>query len=70
VNETARHSGWTLEIMRYIVFERMPRNAPASLSATDRAAVMAYLLAANCYRPRLLGAQRARVRGFGRCGFF
>jgi polar amino acid transport system substrate-binding protein len=46
---TAQHNGWTLEIMRYIVFDQMPRNSPASLSATDNADVMAYLLAANCY---------------------
>jgi polar amino acid transport system substrate-binding protein len=46
---TAQHNGWTLEIMRYIVFDQMPRNAPASLSDTDNADVMAYLLASNCY---------------------
>jgi polar amino acid transport system substrate-binding protein len=46
---TAQHNGWTLEIMRYIVFDQMPRNSPASLSPTDNADVMAYLLASNCY---------------------
>jgi len=46
---TAQHNGWTLEIMRYIVFQQMPRNSPASLSPPDDAAVMAYLLASNCY---------------------
>jgi polar amino acid transport system substrate-binding protein len=46
---SAQHNGWTLEIMRYIVFDQMPRNAPASLSDTDNAEVMAYLLASNCY---------------------
>ena len=46
---TAQHNGWTLSIIRYIVFELMPRNAPASLSADENASVMAYLLAADCY---------------------
>ncbi|HEY1934413.1 MAG TPA: cytochrome c [Acetobacteraceae bacterium] len=46
---TARHNGWTLEIMRYIVFEQMPRNAPSTLSPGDSADVMAYLLASSCY---------------------
>jgi len=46
---TAQHNGWTLEIMRYIVFDQMPRNSPASLSPQDDAAVMAFLLASNCY---------------------
>jgi mono/diheme cytochrome c family protein len=45
----AQHNGWTLEIMRYVVFDQMPRNTPASLSPTDDADVMAYLLASNCY---------------------
>jgi polar amino acid transport system substrate-binding protein len=46
---TAQHNGWTLAIVRYIVFEQMPRNSPASLSPADDADVMAYLLASNCY---------------------
>ncbi|HTW68424.1 MAG TPA: cytochrome c [Acetobacteraceae bacterium] len=45
----AQRNGWTLEIMRYIVFDQMPRNAPATLSPTDDADVMAYLLASSCY---------------------
>ena len=48
---TAQHNGWTLSIIRYIVFELMPRNAPASLSPDDSASVMAYLLASDCYPP-------------------
>lgn len=46
---TAQHNGWTLSIIRYIVFELMPRNSPASLSPKDDASVMAYLLASDCY---------------------
>ncbi len=49
--DTARHNGWTLSIIRYIVFELMPRNSPASLSPQDDANVMAYLLASDCYPP-------------------
>jgi len=48
---TAQHNGWTLSIIRYIVFELMPRNAPASLSPDENARVMAYLLASDCYPP-------------------
>jgi polar amino acid transport system substrate-binding protein len=48
---TAQHNGWTLSIIRYIVFELMPRNSPASLSPNDDASVMAYLLASDCYPP-------------------
>ena len=48
---TAQHNGWTLSIIRYIVFELMPRNAPSSLSAVENASVMAYLLASDCYPP-------------------
>jgi len=46
---TAQRNGWTLEIMRYIVFDQMPRNAPASLSPADSADAMAFLLASSCY---------------------
>lgn len=46
---TAQHNGWTLSIIRYIVFDLMPRNAPASLSPNDNADLMAFLLASNCY---------------------
>ncbi len=49
--DTARRNGWTLSIIRYIVFELMPRNSPASLSPNDDASVMAYLLASDCYPP-------------------
>lgn len=48
---TAQHNGWTLSIIRYIVSDLMPRNAPASLSPQDGASVMAYLLASDCYPP-------------------
>lgn len=47
--QTAQHNGWTLEIIRYIVFKMMPRNAPATLSPTEDAKLMAFLLASNCY---------------------
>ncbi|HEX5325103.1 MAG TPA: cytochrome c, partial [Acetobacteraceae bacterium] len=46
---TAKHNGWTLEIIRYLVFNMMPRNAAHSLSPDAYASVMAYLLASNCY---------------------
>ena len=45
----AQHNGWTLEIIRYLVFTMMPLNAAHSLSPDAYAAVMAYLLASNCY---------------------
>ena len=45
----AQHNGWTLEIIRYLVFTMMPLNAADSLSPDAYAAVMAYLLASNCY---------------------
>ena len=48
---TAQHNGWTLSIIRYIVSDLMPLNAPASLSPQDGASVMAYLLASDCYPP-------------------
>jgi mono/diheme cytochrome c family protein len=46
---TAQHDGWTLAIIRYIVFNLMPRNSPASLPPTEGADLMAFLLASNCY---------------------
>src|SRR5579872_3663304 len=46
---TAQRNGWTLEIIRYIVFTLMPRNAPSSLGPQESAAVLAYLLASDCY---------------------
>jgi polar amino acid transport system substrate-binding protein len=47
--ETAQRNGWTLAIIRYIVFKLMPRNSPASLPPEEGAAVMAFLLASDCY---------------------
>lgn len=47
--ETAKRNSWTLSIVRYIVFRLMPRNAPSSLGPEESAAVMAYLLASDCY---------------------
>lgn len=46
---TAKRNGWTLEVIRYLVFTMMPMNSPHSLSPQEYAAVMAYLLASNCY---------------------
>ena len=46
---TAQHNGWTLEIIRYLVFTMMPMNAAHSLSPDAYASVMGYLLASNCY---------------------
>ena len=47
--QTAKRNSWTLSIVRYIVFKLMPRNAPSTLSPEESAAVMAYLLASDCY---------------------
>jgi polar amino acid transport system substrate-binding protein len=47
--DTAKRNGWTLQIIRYIVFTMMPRNSPGTLSPKQSAEVMAYLLASNCY---------------------
>lgn len=46
---TAKRNGWTLQAIRYLVFNIMPFNAPHSLSDSSYAAVMAFLLASNCY---------------------
>jgi polar amino acid transport system substrate-binding protein len=46
---TAEHNGWTLGIIRYLVFKMMPFNAPGSLSPNAYASVIAFLLASNCY---------------------
>jgi len=46
---TAQNDKWTLSIIRYIVFNLMPRNSPASLAPSESADVMAYLLASSCY---------------------
>lgn len=46
---TAKSDGWTLEVIRYIVFDLMPRNSPGTLQPEQSADVMAYLLASNCY---------------------
>jgi len=46
---TAQRNKWTLEIIRYIVFTLMPRNAPSTLAPQESAAVLAYLLASDCY---------------------
>ncbi|MGH7160084.1 MAG: c-type cytochrome [Acetobacteraceae bacterium] len=69
---TAQHNGWTLEVMRYIVFDQMPRNAPASLSPTNNADVMATCShpiairqARNRFPPRLI--RRLRRSSWGRC---
>ena len=47
--DTAKHNGWTLQIIRYLVVNNMPRNSPKSLSPTEYASVLAFLLASNCY---------------------
>jgi polar amino acid transport system substrate-binding protein len=46
---TAKTDGWTVEVIRYIVFDLMPRNSPGTLQPEQSADVMAYLLASNCY---------------------
>ena len=47
--DTAKHNGWTLQIIRYLVVNNMPRNSPKSLSPNEYASVLAFLLASNCY---------------------
>jgi mono/diheme cytochrome c family protein len=47
--DTAKHNGWTLEIIRYLVVNDMPFNAPGSLSPRAYADVLAFLLASDCY---------------------
>lgn len=46
---TAKNDGWTVAVIRYLVFHVMPLNAPATLSPHDASNVMAFLLASNCY---------------------
>jgi polar amino acid transport system substrate-binding protein len=47
--QTAQQNGWTVAIIRYIVFDMMPMNAAKSLSPEQYAQVMAFILASNCY---------------------
>ena len=46
---TAEHNGWTLAVVRYLVVNNMPMNAPDTLSPTQYASIMAFLLASNCF---------------------
>lgn len=46
---TAKRNGWTLAIVRYLVVNNMPMNSPSSLTPTQYASLMAFLLASNCY---------------------
>jgi mono/diheme cytochrome c family protein len=46
---TAQHNGWTMGMLQTIVTQNMPFNDPASLSDTDYANVIAFLLASNCF---------------------
>jgi polar amino acid transport system substrate-binding protein len=46
---TAKSNKWTLSSVRTLVFENMPLNDPGSLTPTQYADVMAYLLASSCY---------------------
>ncbi len=45
----AHKNGWTIEALQYLVLNDMPFNAPHSLSPKAYAAVIAFLLASNCY---------------------
>ena len=47
--DAAHRNGWTLAILRYLVVNNMPRNSPSSLSPTEYAEALAFLLASNCY---------------------
>ncbi len=46
---TAHKNGYSVAILDTIVTQNMPFNDPGSLSPSEYADVMAYLLAANCY---------------------
>lgn len=47
--KTAKQDGWTVSVIRYIVFNLMPKNAAKALTPTQYADAMAYLLASSCY---------------------
>ncbi len=47
--KTAKQNGWTVGIIRYLVFNLMPLNAAKSLTPQQYADVMGFLLASNCY---------------------
>lgn len=46
---TAKRNGWTLAVIRYLVVNNMPMNSPSSLTPTQYASLLAFLLASNCY---------------------
>jgi polar amino acid transport system substrate-binding protein len=48
--KTAQSNKWSLQTIDQIVTNNMPFSAPGSLTAKQYADVMAYLLAANCYK--------------------
>ncbi|HTZ55671.1 MAG TPA: cytochrome c [Candidatus Acidoferrum sp.] len=47
--KTAKFDGWTLSDVRTTVFQNMPFSNPGSLTPTQYADVMAFLLASSCY---------------------
>jgi len=47
--KTAKFDGWSLEDMRTTVFTNMPFSDPGSLTPTQYADVMAFLLASSCF---------------------
>jgi polar amino acid transport system substrate-binding protein len=48
--KTAQSNKWSLQTIDQIVTVNMPFSAPGSLTPTQYADVMAYLLASNCYK--------------------
>ncbi|MGC9270788.1 c-type cytochrome [Acidiphilium sp.] len=62
---TAAKNGYTISILRTIVTQNMPFNNPASLDPTQYAAVMAYLLASNCYPSGKTAFPAHGTAGFG-----
>lgn len=48
--KTAQSNKWTLQTIDQIVTANMPFSAPGSLTPKQYADVIAYLLAANCYK--------------------
>ncbi len=63
---TAKHDGWTLEVIRTLVFTMMPLDAAGTLPPKQYAEVMAFLLAANCYPAGKTAFPTADQPGFGK----
>jgi mono/diheme cytochrome c family protein len=49
--KTAKFDGWTLADVRTTVFQNMPFSNPGSLTPTQYANVIAFLLGSSCFPP-------------------